>query len=144
MPVIRATRRLHFNAAHRLYREEWSEERNAEVFGPCSNPHWHGHNYDLLVTVEGPVDPETGFVMDLKALKDVVEARVIADVDHRNLNVEVAWLRGVMPSTENVAMEIWNRIADHLPEGVRLAKITLHETPRHFVEYMGPVGDGDE
>ncbi len=137
MPFVRATRRVHFSAAHRLFREDWSDEENAAVFGDCSNPHWHGHNYDLFVTVEGPVDPETGFVMDLKALKELLEERVLAYVDHRNLNLEVAWLRSVLPSTENVAVAIWDRIADHLPDGVRLAKVALHETPRHYVEYHG-------
>ena len=140
MPVVSATRRVHFSAAHRLFREEWSDEENAAVFGDCSNPNWHGHNYDLFVTVEGPVDPETGFVMDLKALKEVLEERVLADVDHRNLNLEVDWLHGVMPSTENVAVTIWDRIVDALPDGVRLAKVSLHETPRHYVEYHGPGG----
>ena len=140
MPVVRATRRVHFCAAHRLHRAEWSEERNAEVFGDCSNPNWHGHNYDLDVTVEGPVDPQTGFVMDLKALKELLEERILADVDHRNLNLEVGWLGGVVPSTENVAVAIWDRMAGAMPEGVRLVKVVLHETPRHWVEYTGPGG----
>lgn len=144
MPVVRATRRVHFSSAHRLFREEWSDEKNAEVFGDCSNPNWHGHNYDLFVTVEGPVDPETGFVMDLKALKDVLTARVVADVDHRNLNLEVEWLGNTIPSTENFAVAIWDRIVGALPEGVRLAKVALHETPRHYVEYTGPGGSVDE
>lgn len=138
MPVVRATRRVHFSAAHRLHRAEWSEERNTEVFGDCSNPNWHGHNYELYVTVEGPVDAETGFVMDLKGLKELLEARVLVDVDHRNLNLEVPWLDGVIPSTENVAVAIWDRVVDALPEGVRLVKVALHETPRHYVEYTGP------
>lgn len=143
MPVVRATRRVHFSSAHRLFREDWSDEKNAEVFGDCSNPNWHGHNYDLYVTVEGPVDAETGFVMDLKALKDVLESRVIADVDHRNLNLEVEWLSNTIPSTENVAVAIWDRVVDVLPEGVRLSKVALHETPRHFVEYTGPEGSDE-
>ena len=144
MPVVRATRKVHFSAAHRLHRSEWSEERNAEVFGDCSNPNWHGHNYDLFVTVEGPVDPETGFVMDLKLLKELLEEQVVADVDHRNLNLEVSWLAGVVPSTENVAVAIWDRIAGALPEGVRLRKVALHETPRHYVEYTGPEESPDD
>src|SRR5688572_32455241 len=102
--VVRATRRVHFSAAHRLHRSDWSEERNREVFGDCANPNWHGHNYELDVTVEGPVDPETGFVMDLKDLKELVERRVLVDVDHKNLNTEVRWLEGINPSTENVAV----------------------------------------
>lgn len=144
MPIVRATRKVHFSAAHRLHRPEWSEERNAEVFGDCSNPNWHGHNYDLFVTVEGPIDPETGFVMDLKALKELLEERVLVDVDHRNLNLEVPWLAGTVPSTENFAVAIWDRIEGSLPEGVRLTKVALHETPRHYVEYHGPGGAADE
>jgi 6-pyruvoyltetrahydropterin/6-carboxytetrahydropterin synthase len=137
MPNVRASRRVHFSAAHRLHRADWSDERNAAVFGDCSNPNWHGHNYELEVTVEGPVDPETGFVMDLKRLKDLVEERVVADVDHKNLNLEVSWLEGVIPSTENVAVAIWDRLVDRLPGDVRLAKVLLRETPRNSVEYTG-------
>ena len=129
---------MHFSAAHRLFRADWSEERNAEVFGDCSNPNWHGHNYEVEVSVEGPVDPETGFVMDLKRLKDLIERRVIADVDHKNLNTEVPWLEGINPSTENVVVAIWNRLAQELPHGVRLAEVVLRETPRNWVEYRGP------
>lgn len=138
MAVVRATRRVHFSAAHRLFRADWSDERNREVFGDCANPNWHGHNYELNVSVEGPVDPETGFVMDLKKLRDLVERRVLEDVDHKNLNSEVPWLRGINPSTENVAIAIWGRLAGELPEGVRLASILLQETPRNWVEYSGP------
>lgn len=137
MPRVRVTRRLHFSAAHRLYRPDWSDDRNAEVFGACSNPLWHGHNYEIDVTVEGEVDPETGYVMDLKVLRDQVEARVVEDVDHRNLNQQVPWLEGVNPTTENLVVAIWNRLAGALPEGVRLARIVLWETPRNSVEYAG-------
>ncbi len=137
MARVRVTKRLHFSAAHRLHKPEWSDERNLEVFGDCANPHWHGHNYEIEVTVEGPVDPETGFVMDLKALKELTEARVIADVDHRNLNLEVAWLSDVNPTTENLVVAIWDRLRAGLPEGVDLVRIVLHETPRNSVEYAG-------
>jgi 6-pyruvoyltetrahydropterin/6-carboxytetrahydropterin synthase len=137
--MVRATRRLHFSAAHRLFRAEWSAEQNAAVFGDCSNPNWHGHNYELDVTVEGPVDPQTGFVMNLRKLKELVEEHVIADVDHKNLNLEVPWLEGILPSTENVAVAIWERLVDRLPPGVRLASVRLRETPRHWVEYTGPL-----
>lgn len=137
MPEVRVTRRMHFSAAHRLYREDWSDERNADVFGDCSNPHWHGHNYEVEVTVAGPVDPETGYVMDLKALRELVEERVIQDVDHRNLNVEVTWLDGVIPSTENLVVAVWRRLEGSLPPGVRLERVVLWETPRNFVEYTG-------
>ncbi|HEX9887365.1 MAG TPA: 6-carboxytetrahydropterin synthase [Longimicrobiales bacterium] len=137
MPEVRVTRRLHFSAAHRLFREEWSDERNADVFGDCSNPNWHGHNYELDVTVAGPVDPETGYVVDLKYLKDLVERRVVADVDHRNLNLEVPWLAARIPSTENFAVAIWERLDGALPPGVRLERVVLWETPRNCVEYTG-------
>lgn len=137
MPIVRATRRVHFSAAHRIHRPDWPDERNREVFGDCANPNWHGHNYELDVTVEGPVDPETGYVLDLKILRDLLEARVVGDVDHKNLNVEVSWLAGVNPTTENLVVAIWNRMADRLPTGVRLARLVLHETPRNAVEYTG-------
>ena len=138
MPSVRVTRRVHWNSAHRLYRPDWSDERNAEVFGPCANPHGHGHNYEMDVTVEGPIDPETGYVLDLKVLKDLLEARVVGDLDHRNLNVEVPWLEGLNPTTENLIVAIWDRIADRMPAGVTLHRIVLWETPRNFAEYTGP------
>lgn len=138
MPIVRVTRRAHFCSAHRLFHDDWSEEKNREVFGDCSNPNWHGHNYVLDVTVEGPVDPETGFVMDLKAIKEAINDRVVRDVDHRNLNLEVAWLRGIKPSTENFAVAVWDRIAPVLPAGVRLRRVFLRETPNNSVEYFGP------
>jgi 6-pyruvoyltetrahydropterin/6-carboxytetrahydropterin synthase len=144
MPTVRATRLVHFSAAHRLFRPDWSDERNAAVFGECSNPNWHGHNYELEVTVEGTVDSSTGFVMDLKVLKELVQERVLADVDHKNLNREVSWLEGINPSTENVAVAIWSRLDGELPGGVRLAKVLLRETPRNWVEYTGPDDTGAE
>jgi 6-pyruvoyltetrahydropterin/6-carboxytetrahydropterin synthase len=144
MPDVRVTRRLHFSAAHRLYREDWSDERNAEVFGDCSNPHWHGHNYELEVTVAGPVDPETGFVVDLKHLRDLVQDRVVKDVDHRNLNLEVPWLSDVNPTTENLVVAVWERLEGELPAGVRLDRVVLRETPRNHVEYTGSDPGGKE
>jgi 6-pyruvoyltetrahydropterin/6-carboxytetrahydropterin synthase len=137
MPEVRVTRRLHFSAAHRLFRPDWSEARNAEVFGDCSHPNWHGHNYELVVTVAGPVDPETGFVIDLKDLRDLVESRVVVDVDHRNLNLDVPWMKDVLPSTENFVVAIWDRLRNGLPRGIRLERIVLEETPRNSVEYTG-------
>ncbi len=107
------------------------------MFGDCSNPNWHGHNYEIEVTVIGPVDPETGYVMDLKELRDLVWTRVVDDVDHKNLNLDVPWLRDVIPSTENVVVAIWNRLAGGLPDGVRLDRVLLQETPRNYVEYTG-------
>lgn len=138
MPRVKVTRRLHFSAAHRLHRDDWSDERNAEVFGLCASPNWHGHNYELDVTVEGDIDGETGFVYDLKRLREQVEARVIGDLDHRNLNLDVPWLANVNPTTENLVVAIWNRLQGSLPAGVRLVRLVLHETPRNYVEYTGP------
>ena len=137
MPKVHITRRLHFSAAHRLARPDWSDEENRRVFGDCANPNWHGHNYELEVTVRGPVDPETGYVMDLKDLKDLVNERVVDDLDHRNLNLDVPWLEGVMPTTENLVVRIWERIASHVPAPARLDRVVLWETPRHWVEYTG-------
>ena len=133
MPRVRITRRLHFNSAHRLARPDWSDEENLRVFGECSHPNWHGHNYELEVTVVGPVDPETGFVMDLKALKDLVNERVINDLDHRNLNLDVPWMSGVLPSTENLAVKMWERISPLIEAPAELESLKLWETPRHFV-----------
>lgn len=137
MPRVRVTRRVHFCAAHRLGREDWSAEENRRVFGDCSNPNWHGHNYELDVTVAGEIDEQTGFVYDLKELRDVVERFVIAEVDHRNLNVDVVWLRGTNPTTENLVVAIWHRLTGALPAGVELSRLVLWETPRNYVEYAG-------
>jgi 6-pyruvoyltetrahydropterin/6-carboxytetrahydropterin synthase len=137
MPRVRVTRRLHFSAAHRLARPDWSPERNRRVFGLCASPNWHGHNYEIDVTVEGEVDPETGFVFDLKELKELVEGRVIVDVDHRNLELDVPWMEGVISTTENLVVAIWGRLAGGLPAGVELVRLVLWETPRNYVEYTG-------
>ncbi len=137
MPKVRITRRLHFSAAHRLAHPDRSDEENRRVFGDCANPNWHGHNYELEVTVAGPVDPGTGYVMDLKDLKDLVNGRVVDDLDHRNLNLDVPWLKGVMPTTENLAVQIWERLAPHIPGPAALERVVLWETPRHWVEYRG-------
>jgi len=137
MPRVRATRRLHFNAGHRLYRPDWSDARNEEVFGLCANPYGHGHNYELEVTVEGEINPETGYVMDLGELKERVNAAVVNQLDHRNLNLQVPWLEGINPTTENLVVAIWNRIVPLLPAGVELARLVLWETPRNYVEYTG-------
>lgn len=137
MPRVKVTRRVHFCAAHRLGRDDWSAEENRRVFGDCSNPNWHGHNYELDVTVAGEIDPETGFVYDLKALRDAVEQSVVADVDHRNLNLDVEWMRGVNPTTENLVVAIWERLRSTLPRGVALERLVLWETPRNWVEYDG-------
>ena len=137
MPRVKVTKRLTFSAAHRLYRMDWPDERNAEVFGACSNPNWHGHNYHLDVTVEGEVSPETGFVMDLKRLKETVREAVIGDLDHKNLNVDVPWMSGVNPTTENLVVRMWERIASGIPGDVSLRRLVLWETSRNYVEYSG-------
>lgn len=137
MARVRVTRRLHFSAAHKLGRDDWSQAKNEEVFGLCANPNWHGHNYELDVTVEGPIEAETGFVLDLKQLRTMVEELVIDDLDHRNLNLDVEWLRGVNPTTENLVVGIWRRIEPKLPERVKLVRLVLWETPRNWVEYTG-------
>ncbi len=137
MPRVKITRRIHFCAAHRLENPDWPEERNREVFGLCANPNWHGHNYDLDVTVEAELNPETGFVMDLGDLRDLVEREVVEDLDHKNLNLDVEWMRGAITSTENLVVGIWRRLETTLPEGVTLSRLVLWETDRNYVEYTG-------
>lgn len=137
MPRVRITKRVHFCAAHRLENPDWSEERNREVFGLCANPNWHGHNYNLEVTVEAELNPETGFVMDLVDLRDLVEREVLEDLDHKNLNLDVEWMRGVITSTENLVVAIWRRLETPMPEGVTLSRLVLWETDRNYVEYTG-------
>ncbi len=137
MPRVTITREVHFSAAHRVFNPEWSDERNLEVFGDCANPNWHGHDYVLYVAVEAEVDPGTGFVMDFKDLKALVVSRVVEDMDHKNVNLDVPWMDGIIASAENMVVAIWARLGDQLPEGVKLAKLTLWETPRHYVEYAG-------
>jgi len=137
MPLLYLTRKEHFNAAHRLWNDNWSEEKNFETFGKCANPHYHGHNFDLYVTVKGQPNPDTGCVMDLKVLKVIIRDQVTDQLDHQNLNLDVAWLQGQMPSIESMAVAMWPRIANSLPSGVQLHKITLWETQNNFVEYFG-------
>lgn len=134
--MMYVTRQVHFNAAHRLYNPAWSDARNSEVFGPCANPHGHGHNYELYVTLAGEINPDTGYVFDLGRLKDIIEERVIRHVDHRFLNIEVPFLQGVIPSTENFAIAIWNQLVDQVAPA-RLHCVRLYETPRNYVEYYG-------
>lgn len=136
MPKVRVTRRLHFSSAHRLHSERLSAEENSRFYGLCNSPNYHGHNYELDVTVEGEVDPSNGYVLDLGQLKEITEEVVLRDLDHRNLNTDVPWLNGVIPSTENLVVSIWERLVDRIPSG-RLAKLVLWETPRNYVEYSG-------
>lgn len=131
------TRVEHFNAAHKLYNPAWSREENETVFGKCANEHWHGHNYELYVTVKGKPDKGTGFVMDVKKLSGLIREHVLDLIDHRNLNVDVPFMEGKLTSTENLAMAIWQQLAQQLPQGVALHGIKLYETPRIYVEYFG-------
>jgi len=129
-------RKAHFNAAHRLYNSEWSDARNANVFGKCSNPNYHGHNYELEVGVTGNINPETGFVMDMKVLKDLIKQEVEERMDHKNLNEEVSEFASLNPTAENIAVVIWNNLRKHIQDDLVL-EIKLYETPRNFVVYRG-------
>ena len=133
---ITVHRKAHFNAAHRLFRKDWDDERNFEVFGKCSNPHYHGHNYELIVSVTGEPNPETGFVMDLKNLKELIYYEVEEPFDHKNLNVEVPEFSDLIPTAENIAVVIWNKLRNKIQEDHDL-EVTLYETPRNFVTYKG-------
>ena len=138
METIYITRRETFNGAHKLWQANWSEEKNQEVFGKCSNKNWHGHNFVLLVTVKGKPDPLTGFVMNLKNLSAIIKEHVIEALDHKNLNLDVPFLNGIMASTENLSIAIWNQLEKPIAEdGGVLAKIKLIETENNFVEYYG-------
>ncbi len=135
--VVSITRQVHFNSAHRLYNPTKSQRWNEEKYGLCTNPHWHGHNYVLEVTVRGEPDPESGYIMDLGDLKKILHEAVVDRCDHRNLNDEVPFLRGVIPSTENLVIAFWNQIEPHIHAG-RLHCVRLYETPRNFADYHGP------
>lgn len=133
---VSVSRHAHFNAAHRLHNASWSEAKNEEVFGKCNNPHYHGHNYELIVSVRGEVDPETGYVVDMKWLADLIESKIEDRLDHKNLNEEVEEFKALNPSAENIAVVIWNILRKEIGEELEL-KVTLYETPRNFVEYAG-------
>lgn len=135
--TVLVTRRVHFNAAHRLDNPSFDAAWNQRVYGVCNNPHWHGHNYVLEVSVRGEPDPDTGYVVDLGELKHLLETAIVARCDHRNLNVEVDFLRGVIPSTENLVIAFWNQIAPRLTAG-KLHRVRLYESERNFAEYYGP------
>jgi 6-pyruvoyltetrahydropterin/6-carboxytetrahydropterin synthase len=136
MPIVTVTRRLRFNAAHRLHNPALSDEENKALFGKCNNPNWHGHNYTLDVSVTGPVDERTGYVIDLAEVKRIVQREVVDKVDHRNLNLEVDFMRGVIPTTENIVVAMWRVIEPHIRPG-RLSRLVLWETPNNYVEYDG-------
>jgi 6-pyruvoyltetrahydropterin/6-carboxytetrahydropterin synthase len=138
--TIYISRKEHFNAAHKLYNPDWTKERNVEVFGPCANDHWHGHNFDLIVTVKGQPDPETGFVVDMKRLSVLIREKVVDQLDHKNINLDVDFMKGKMASCENLIVEIWKILEDSLPSITKRGKlhsIRLYETPRNYVEYFG-------
>ncbi len=138
MKTVYITRRETFNAAHKLWRPEWSDEKNQEVFGKCSNHNWHGHNFQLFITVKGVPHPETGFVINLKLLSILIREHIIEALDHKNLNLDVPFLEGMMASTENMAIAIWNILSPLVQEhGGEMAKIKLIETENNFVEYYG-------
>ena len=136
--MVYITRRERFNAAHKLFKPEWSDAKNLEVFGKCSNPNWHGHNYDLFVTVKGNPNPDTGFVFDLKKLSIILQNKVVDKLDHKNINLDVDFMKGKMSSTEMLAVAIWEEIdADIQADGAILHCVKIVETENNFVEYYG-------
>jgi 6-pyruvoyltetrahydropterin/6-carboxytetrahydropterin synthase len=136
--MIYITRREHFNAAHKLYNPKWSDDQNTEIFGKCANPNWHGHNYNLYVTVKGKVNPDTGYSVNLKELSAIIRQHITDKLDHKNLNLDVDFIKDVMPSTENVAIAIWNELKPHIDKlECQLHCIKLHETENNYVEYFG-------
>ena len=140
VPMHYVSRKEHFNAAHKLYNPNWSKEKNVEVFGPCANENWHGHNFDLIVTVKGVPDPESGFVVDLKKLSLLIRSEVIDKLDHKNLNMDVDFMQGKLASCENLITEIWRILNARLPSITsrgHLHSLRLYETPRNYVEYFG-------
>ena len=136
--MIHITRKEHFNAAHKLHNPNWSDEKNMEVFGKCANPNWHGHNYTLYVTIKGEINQETGYAVNLKELSSIVRMYITDKLDHKNLNLDVDFLKGLMPSTENVAIAIWKELLPHVIKlNCKLHCIKLYETDNNYVEYYG-------
>ena len=135
--MVYLTRMEHFNAAHKLYNPAWNPERNDEVFGKCANENWHGHNYELFVTVKGEPSTDTGFLFDVKKLSLIIKEHVIEKLDHKNLNLDVDFMKGKMCSSENLVIGIWEQLQSHLPGNVQLHSVKLYETPRIYVEYFG-------
>ncbi|MHC5202640.1 6-pyruvoyl trahydropterin synthase family protein [Myroides sp. LJL119] len=133
---LTVSRKAHFNAAHRLFRKEWSDQKNQEVFGKCNNPNYHGHNYDLIVHVTGEMDPLTGFVMDLKILRELIKNEVEENFDHKNLNLDVPEFKELIPTAENIAVVIWNKLRPHIAQDKDL-EVVLYETPRNYVSFKG-------
>lgn len=133
---VKVSRKAHFNAAHRLYRPDWDDIRNNAVFGLCNNPNFHGHNYELIVSVTGEIDQETGFVMDMKLLKDLIKEKIEDELDHKNLNLEIDWFKRINPTAENIAVYIWDALRPSIDPSHTL-EVVLYETPRNFVTYSG-------
>ncbi|APQ16411.1 6-pyruvoyl trahydropterin synthase family protein [Maribacter hydrothermalis] len=133
---VKVSRKAHFNAAHRLYRKDWTDSKNAQIFGKCNNPNFHGHNYELIVSVTGEIDSETGFVMDMKVLKDLIKVEIEDYLDHKNLNIEVVEFMNMNPTAENIAIVIWKKLRPHILPSSDL-EIVLYETPRNFVTFSG-------
>jgi 6-pyruvoyltetrahydropterin/6-carboxytetrahydropterin synthase len=136
MPRVTVTRRVRFNAAHRVYNPALPDEENERLFGKCNNPNWHGHNYTLDVSVEGEIEAKTGYVLDLSALKKIVEREIIDYVDHRNMNLDVEFMRGKIPTSENIVVAFWNILAPKV-NPARLTRLVLWETENNYVEYSG-------
>ncbi|MFN8290071.1 MAG: 6-carboxytetrahydropterin synthase [Chitinophagaceae bacterium] len=135
--MVYLTRIEHFNSAHKLFNPDWSREKNEEVFGRCANENWHGHNFELFVTIKGEPDPDTGFIYDAKKLGALIQERIIEKVDHRNLNIDVDFMKGKMCSIENLVVGIWNELEPFLPGSVKLHCLKLVETTKIYVEYYG-------
>lgn len=135
--MVFVTRIEHFNAAHKLFNPQWSKEKNEEVFGRCANENWHGHNFELHVTIKGNPDPETGFIFDVKRLSQIIQEHVVLKLDHKNLNLDVPFMQGKLCSIENLIIGIWQELHDKLPVGVQLHALKLHETDRIYAEYFG-------
>lgn len=136
--MIYLTRRERFSAAHRMFRQDWNDEKNMEVFGKCSNPLWHGHNYELFVTIKGEVSPETGFVMNISTLKQIIQERIIQKIDHRNINLEVDFMKGKITTTENLAISIWEELKPFVEnEGAMLHCVRICETENNSTDYYG-------
>jgi 6-pyruvoyltetrahydropterin/6-carboxytetrahydropterin synthase len=133
---VTISRKAHFNAAHRLYNPNWDDAKNKLIFGKCANANYHGHNYELIVSVKGEIDPETGFVMNLDDLRSIIESDIEETLDHKNLNLDVDYFKTINPTAENIVVFIWNKIREKLADHLDL-KVTLYETPRNFVEYEG-------
>lgn len=133
---VTVSRKAHFNAAHRLYRKDWSDEMNNKVFGKCNNPNFHGHNYELIVSVTGEINQETGFVIDVKILSDLIKEHIENDFDHKNLNIDVPDFKDLNPTAENIAVVIWNKLRKYIDHKMDL-EVVLFETPRNFVTYKG-------